>query len=368
MNKIICFSSTRWDFLFQRPQQLMTTFSRDFKIAYVNPPMKAGEKCLQNFNFDDWCRSINRNLTVFTPPRPKLSGLKIQTHFTDLMKKFIRHFGFDDAILWFNMPEAEYLCRNLNEKLVIYDCLDDFSSFSWTPKYSAEADLILAKKADIVLVVSESLYQSKAAYNSNCFLIPNGCDFPHFSRAANNNLKFPNDLKNMKKPLIGFIGALYEWIDFDLLGFLGRERPYWSIVLIGPKQAGIKTVKLPNIHYLGRRSYGILPNYLKQFDVGIIPFRRSKTGTSSSPIKFYEYLAAALPIVSTEIPEVVKFGKIVEIAHNNKDFLDKTERLLLEREDEKDRRRALQLSLARANTWESRCNSVKKILEKFSRQ
>lgn len=359
MSAVICLSSTQWDFLHQRPQQLMTQFSRDFKVAYINPPGTPGERL----------KHINPNLVVFTPPRPAglLPGPEARKYLTRVMREFIHNYAFTGAILWFNMPEAGYLCGNLEEKLVIYDCLDDFASFSWSPGHTREADLYMTERADIVLAVSEVLHRTKSQRNRNCFLIPNGCDFAHFQKAADKSLPVPNDLKQIQKPRIGFIGALYEWVDFELIKHLATAGKSWSIVLVGPKQGGIKTPNLPNIYYTGLKPYPLLPDYLRGFDLCIIPFRLTPAALSSSPIKLYEYLAAGKPVVATGIPEVGKFGGVVEIAGNREEFAEKISLLLQERDDERDRRRGLQLGIARANTWESRYHAVKKILYDFHR-
>jgi len=344
----------------------MTLFSRDFKVAYINPPVKVGNELPPEYIFKYLCKFINPNLLVMTPTRPaKLRGPKVQSYFTDLMKKFVRHFGFGGATLWFNMPEAGYLAGNLEDELIVYDCLDDYGSFSWTPELTVQADYMMTQKSDIVIVVSESLFNSKSRINPNCFLVPNGCDFDHFNKVTDSRLKTPADIKHITGPRIGFIGALYEWIDFDLLSYIAAAQPEWSIVLVGPVQSGVKTARLPNIHYLGRKPYRLLPNYLKEFDVCIIPFKQSATAISSSPIKFYEYLASGKPVVSTCIPDVARFGRMVMVPGTREEFIRGIRLLLAEPEDQKNMRRALQLSIARANTWDSRYRQLKTIMGKF---
>ncbi|PKM81675.1 MAG: hypothetical protein CVU89_07935 [Firmicutes bacterium HGW-Firmicutes-14] len=362
---IICFSSTRWDFLFQRPQQLTTLFSENFRVGYINPPSVVSEIPPSNIIFEKFVKTVNPNLIVFAPPRLRtMTVSRVREHFTGLIREFIKRFGLENPLLWINLPEAGYMCGNLGERLVVYDCLDDYSSFSWTPEYTTTADRTLARKADIVLVVSEPLYASKSRENSNCFLIPNACDFEHFSRSFEQGLTAPDDIKRLGRPRIGFIGAIYEWVDLDLVSHLAREEPGWSIVLVGPKHRSVNIPNLSNIHWLGRRPYNTLPNYLQEFDVCIIPFKNSETALNSSPIKLYEYLASGKPIVSTPIPEVIKFGRLVERASDKNLFLEKVRLLLTEPEDEKDRRCRFQLSVARVNTWESRYRSLKELVKK----
>ena len=249
--------------MYQRPQQLMSLLSRDFKIAYINPPKISDTPVTKEADLDWYCRTINPNLMVFTPPRPRdlTPGPGVRTYFIDLMKKFIEQYGFHDSILWLNMPETVYFCGELNEKLVIYDCLDDYGSFSWTPKYTSEADAALTERADIVFVVSDYLHNLK--YNScrSCYLIPNACDFIHFNRAFRSNLKIPEAFENIGNPRIGFVGALYEWVDYELLSYLAKRNKDWSIVLVGPKHYNVNKISLPNVYYLGKKRYRHLPRY-----------------------------------------------------------------------------------------------------------
>lgn len=359
MQSIICFSATNWNFLFQRPQQLMQRLAREYRVAYINPPVASKEGSLEDAGFK--CRQIASNLYVFTPLRPpNISRFRMQSCCCEIMNRIIEKYALHQPILWFNRPEPVYLCGRLGEKLIIYDCIDDFTAFSRATEYTVWSDQALTAIADIVFVVSESLYEEKALLNRRVYLVPNACDFEHFSKSMT-DIKIPVALKKIEGPRIGFVGALYEWIDFDLLQKLA-EAGKWSVVLIGPKQRGLLTPERHNLYYLGTKPYRLLPNYIKGFDVCIIPFKKCEIAQKSSPVKTYEYLASGKPVVATGIPEVEKFGAVAEISQSHDEFIRKVRGMLIEEVGYSDWRRSRQLSIAAVNTWEARCNSIKKII------
>ncbi|HYH03542.1 MAG TPA: glycosyltransferase, partial [Bacillota bacterium] len=163
----------------------------------------------------------------------------------------------------------------------------------------------------------------------------------------------------------GFIGAIYEWLDFKLLESLARSNPGWSLVMIGPKQHGLVVPETcPNIHWLGPRDYKVLPWYLNNIDVMLIPFLRNQTTEHANPIKLWEYLAAGKPVVTTDLPEIPVLNGITWVSENERSFIENCTNALanvtnpLKQKELASRAR----TIARNNSWEERCRQMVSVI------
>lgn len=244
---------------------------------------------------------------------------------------------------------------------LIYDCMDDYSAF-WRMDSIVKLEPLLVKKADVVLASSGTLYKKMRRLNKNSFLIENAADFSHFSQKIKD---IPGDIKSIKKPIIGYYGAISDWFDEKLVDYLARQRPDWQFILIGNVSNPIKieSMKLiKNIHFLGEKSYKSLPAYLNLFDVCLIPFLKNSLTKAVSPIKFFEYLSAGKPVVVVDLPEMRKYQPYTYIAENKKDFLRKIEIALKENKTELKKKRQ---QFTRQNTWKIRYNKIRQIIQKM---
>lgn len=187
---------------------------------------------------------------------------------------------------------------------VVYDLIDDWSAYQDTPSYFKETEPYLLTHADIITATARSLYEKALDYNKNSFLCPNAVDTDHFLKARD-VCKKPEDLPE-GRPRIGFFGIIREWFDTGLLRYAALQKPHFEFCLIGGYTEDIfKQLKdLRNVHFLGRKDYSALPQYLHHFNATIIPFVINDLIRSTNPIKVYEYLAGGKPVVSTPIPEV----------------------------------------------------------------
>lgn len=322
---IVCLSSINWDFLIQRPQQIMRKL-RDigFKILYINPSGKTfltetnltnlSKKDISMLIFDQLPKMVSQvepGIFVASPAfniKDKSGNvLGVLGEFMNALKRF---FSLDKYIFWVLLPGWFPVVANEPHALVIYDCVDEHSGFDPSP-HNALNETRLMEKADVILVTSRTLIKSKRAFSDHFYYLPNGVNLRFFQ----GEFPEPKDLERIPHPRIGFVGALSRWVDVDLIRELALGKPEWSFVLIGPHYVDKTPLSLPNVYFLGTKPYDELPGYYRHLDVGLIPFKTDDIlAFNSNPIKAYEYLAAGLPVVSTDIPEIRPLSHIVKIA------------------------------------------------------
>ncbi len=343
MENLICFSHLRWDFVWQRPQHLLTRLSRTFKIYFVEEPLaleEIQEPELEVLPTPANSNIANSNIIVIRLLLPdEKSGWiaqnsdKVQAVYNEMLQRFLKEQDITRPLIWFYTPMAlDFLEIIPAYKLLIYDVMDQLAAFFGAPAGLAEREEKLLGIADIVLTGGISLYRSKAPFNKNTYLFPSGVEIEHYATAANSsNFKLPADLEGLKRPIIGYFGVIDERIDQPLLAFIAQSRPKWTILMIGP-YAKIDPATLPqadNLHYIGMRNYKELPSYLAFFDVAMIPFALNEATEYLSPTKTLEYLAAGKPVVSTPIKDVIElYGEVVRVAATHADFVRQIEAAL----------------------------------------
>jgi UDP-galactopyranose mutase len=231
----------------------------------------------------------------------------------------------ESYMFWYYTPMALRLSNHFQPQLVIYDCMDELSAFKSAPASIREYEAQLLDRADIVFTGGQSLYESKKHLHNNIHPFPSSIDKEHFAKARAIK-EDPTDQQNIPSPRFGFYGVLDERFDIDMIAEVAKRKPDWQMVLIGPvvKINPDSLPKLPNIHYLGGKSYQELPSYLGGWDVAIIPFALNESTKYISPTKTPEYLAGGKPVISTSITDVVRpYGEkgLVHIADTADEFI-----------------------------------------------
>lgn len=275
--------------------------------------------------------------------------------------KQIGALGFTDPIVIATLPNAADYAGLLGEKGLVYYCVDDFTKWPGVDRAfvdSLEKDLL--DKADVVFASAEELCSKKSA--ARCgrpLLLPHGVDYPHFHEVDPEQCAAA--FAPFARPVIGFFGAISPWLDFELILYAARTRRDWSFVFIGPADTDISLLeKEPNIHLLGKVSYAELPAYAVHFDVGTIPFSVNDLTVCVNPLKLLEYFACGSPVVSTDLPEVAKYGHTVSIGRTKEEYVACLERALAE---ENPARREERKRIAAENSWQSRAETVSRELE-----
>ncbi len=265
-----------------------------------------------------------------------------------------------EKVLITTMPYVGNMLGSLGERLRIYYRVDDFCEYPGVSKnhiHHLEEELIA--KVDIVVATAEKLTQIGIDGKAVKYL-PHGVDYEHFVRKG---IDFSKNLpiQRIPAPRIGFFGLLNLWVDFDLLSLVAAAHPTWSFVFIGPSQLSPTVLpNAPNFHFLGPVPYEELPAHARHFDVALIPFKIIPLTISVNPLKLMEYFSLGLPVVSTPLPEVVKYKDSVFIASNPKTFGDAIEKALLE-DDEKVR--LSRQEIARSHSWLEKSLELKKWIE-----
>jgi len=324
---LLVFSHLRWDFVFQRPQHLLTRFAREFNVYFFEEPIhdvaEDGESYLSISKRDD-------KLWVLVPHLPQGISKKENVSLQKLiLKSFLKDKSLSDFIFWYYTPMALEFSRDYFPNLTIYDCMDELSAFKNAPTELSYLEKELLTRADVVFTGGHSLYEAKKHQHQNIHPFPSSIDKEHFAQARN-KIEQPADQAHLTGKKLGFYGVIDERFDYKLIGEAASMRPEWDFVLIGPT-VKINPEILPkntNIHYLGGKSYNELPAYLAGWDLAMIPFLLNESTRYISPTKTPEYLSAGIPVVSTPIRDVVKpYGKLnlVSIVSNAKEFVQAAE-------------------------------------------
>ena len=300
---LLCFSHLRWDFVFQRPQHLLSRAAREMRVFFfeeaawedgVEPQLRT--------------RMTEEGVVVAHPLLPNgLAWAAYDGTVRRLVDQLVAQYAIDRPVLWYYTPHPLAVSGHLAARLTVYDCMDELSAFQGADPDLPELEAGLMARADLVFTGGRSLFEAKRGRHAEVHCFPSGVDTAHFA-PARAGLPEPADQAAIPHPRAGYFGVLDERLDGGLLGELARLRPRLQIVMIGPV-AKIAATDLPqgaNIHYLGEKAYADLPAYAAHWDVALMPFAISPATRFISPTKTPEYLAAGLPVVSTPVPDVVQ--------------------------------------------------------------
>jgi glycosyltransferase involved in cell wall biosynthesis len=333
---VVCLSHLRWDFVFQRPQHLLTRCARQHRVFFVEEPLADQGPA----RLDVHVRQ--QDVRVIVPRMPAtISPQQSAVLLGRLLHQFFDEHGISDYLLWYYTPMALEFTRHLCPRAVVYDCMDELSGFRGAPAGMRLREQELLQRADVVFTGGQALYESKRSSHANVHPFPSSVDAAHFARARAPQSE-PIDQAPIPRPRLGFFGVLDERLDARLIADVATMRPDWHMVLIGPV-VKIDSGTLPsarNIHYLGPKPYQELPAYIAGWDVALLPFAQNAATRFISPTKTPEYLAAGKPVVSTPIRDVIRpYGTkgLVRIAATAEEFVAAIELALAEHAAERQR-------------------------------
>lgn len=365
---VICLSPVSWDALFQRHQHLMTLFSRRDKVVYVDPFTSLGDTILGSVSKRP-VRLINPNLAVvsslhlITASRSHWIMKMAMVSLADRLEALLGRLGWKGPrLLWLARPEGFSMAGRLGEELCVYDCVDEHWAFSPGREDRARVidlmEMNTLKKADLVIATSSRLKSKIALVNPRVREIGNGVDLKVFTpRTA-------AERRRGTTRTAGFVGAMYEWVDLGLVAVMARAFPRVSFMMVGPVREAMdrEVVSVPeNLCFTGPVPYASVPDLMRAFDIGLVPFRVNDLTRAADPIKIYEYLACGLPVVSTAITEAGKFNNLVRVGKTLGHFEDELARTLGELGSVTDEDIAIRR--AAAVSWEERFLAILDLIE-----
>jgi len=361
--RLVVFSHLRWDFVYQRPQHLLSRLAKRHPVAFIEEPV-----------FDPtgparWEPSEpSPNVTVFRPYTPidapgfaeaQLPALQA------LLPELEATLGQGGRVAWLYTPMALPLARALEPDVVVYDCMDELSLFDGAPTSLLERETELLELADLVFTGGPSLYRAKQHRHPHVHCFPSSVDAAHF-RQALTGADAPEQC-DLPRPRLGFFGVIDERMDLAIIEALADEHPDWNIVLVGPivKIDPASVPRRPNIHYTGQRPYAALPSFLAGWDLCLLPFAHNDATRFISPTKTLEYMAAERPIVSTSITDVAEpYGSIVYLGDTPAAFVRSCECALAAPPHERRRRTTAMRDVLAGTSWDATAASLERLVAK----
>ncbi|MFD2904264.1 glycosyltransferase [Sphingobacterium anhuiense] len=357
MHNLLCFSHLSWNFVYQRPQHLLSRFANTYRVFYFEEP-RIGHSDMYSINVQDNVCIVELMITSHDPT----TNYRIQILINQLLEEYkIKHYS-----CWYYTPMALQFTRNLTPEIIIYDSMDELSAFRFAPPQLLELENELFSKADVVFTGGHTLYQAKKNRHHNIHAMPSSIDKEHFvqARSVQND---PEDQQSIGFPRLGFFGVVDERFDIELLRTVSAQRPDWQFVIIGPvvKINPDDLPKASNIHYLGPKNYAELPSYIAHWDIALILFALNESTEFISPTKTPEYLAAGKPVISTAIKDVVHpYGSagLVQIIDNSHDFISVAERIFAS--TEKDHWLKMVDHFLENDSWDHTFNKMNALINK----
>lgn len=335
---IIVHSHLRWDFVWQRPQQIFSRLADNHRIAYVEEPLAAAASDTDAPRLE--ITEPLPNLVRIVPVLPAAlvdiddqSAAVLGLMRVALQEHPLLRSRFIDPVQWFYSPmTAPGLLGQFGARHFVYDCMDELANFRFAPADIVERERFLLSHADVVFTGGYQLFESKSRHHDNVHFYGCGVDVAHFGRARLTQTPVAPSVSTLTHPVFGYFGVIDERLDYSLIEGLAQAFPEASIVMAGPvvKVDAGQLPRLPNIHWLGQQAYELLPDLVKGFDVCLMPFALNDATRYINPTKTLEYMAAGKPIVSTAVADVVRnFTPVVHVARSREDFFDAVNRARL---------------------------------------
>ncbi len=339
-NDLMCFSHLRWNFVYQRPQHLMTRAAKKARVFYFEEPVYTSFPDKLKIHVDPVCQ-----VTVVTPELEEGQSyirdgieLSVENRISRLLDQLIQMYHIRDFVAWYYAPMALAFTQHLTPRGIVYDCMDELSAFKFAPAELVTLERKLINRAGLVFTGGHRLYEAKKSLHHNIHPFPSAID-KQFFFPARTKMAEKSDQKNIPHPRLGFFGVIDERFDIELVRQVAELKPDWQFIFIGPV-VKIDPASLPyhkNIHYLGMKEYKELPAYISGWDLCIMPFAINESTEFISPTKTPEFLAAGKRVISTPIHDVVHpYGVdgLVGIADSAESFVEIGEHDLAHKRDE----------------------------------
>lgn len=368
MSPLIVFSHLRWNFVFQRPQHLMSRLSADRRVLFIEEPVFEADTPPRIEARWEGVRGFEVEVLVpFTPvDAPGFDDAQLAVLLPLLAREFARR-DVADPLVWLYTPMALPLVANLRPRALIYDCMDELSAFRHAPAQLRQREIALMACADLVLCGGPSLYQARVGQHPNLHCLPSAVDPGHFAPESLRDddllaLRAVELQGGMPRPRLGYFGVIDERMDLELVAALALARPDWQIVMVGPvvKIDETSLPQYPNLHWIGLQSYALLPHLLAGWDLCLMPFALNESTRFISPTKTLEYLAGGKPVVSTAIRDVISlYSGAVRFGRDAPGFIAACDAVLYETPAVHTTWRRAAAAAVEAGTWDVAARRVR---------
>jgi UDP-galactopyranose mutase len=362
---IVAFSHLRWNFVYQRPQHLLSRLAPTRPVFFIEEPELDRDGPVR------WERSSPQPHVIVLRPRTPIAAPGFNAEqlaaLAPLMADLATELEDRRLVAWLYTPLALPLAQTLGPDVMVYDCMDELSLFLGAPPELLSREAALLECADVMFTGGPSLYRAKQARHPNVHCFSSSVDAGHFrsARKGSSGAAEAEDQVRLPHPRLGFYGVIDERLDLPLLDFVAERRPEWQIVLVGPV-VKIDPATLPqrsNIHYFGQRSYDDLPRYLSGWDICLLPFALNDATRFISPTKTLEYMAAERPIVSTPITDVAEpYGDVVYLGTTPEQFLAACDAALEASAEERARRASRMREVLAGTSWNVTVAAMEKLI------
>ena len=366
MTTLVAFSHLRWDFVYQRPQHLLSRFAQRMPVLFIEEPVRDSA--------EPWLEKIEA--------APGVTVLRVHDNvdapgFHDdhlaVMRSLLEptFAALKSTVAWLYTPMAVPLLTGLDTAAIVYDCMDELTGFRHAPRQLAQRERALLQRADVVFTGGPSLYRAKQGLHRSVHCFPSSVDASHFGRALEPRSTTHPLHAAIPGPRLGYFGVIDERFDPRFVAAIADAEPSWHVVLVGPV-VKIDPKSLPrreNVHYLGMQPYSALPDLIADWDVGLLPFAHNESTRFISPTKVLEYMAAEKPIVSTAIRDVVDpYAGIVAIADHPSDFIEACQSALAETDQRRTERKEAMRRIVAATSWDRTVASMAALIDEVVAQ
>lgn len=371
MQDLICISHLRWDFVWQRPQHILSRLAKHYRVFFVEEPIAKTDISAPQLNVAQGRGSNPVTVIQLLWPAREARWIghgdpETQSAYEQLLADYFAAQGSKERIVWLYTPMASPFVAVLKPDLLVYDVMDELSAFKGAPAALRDQDRTMLRTADVVFTGGVSMYRARLDKANNIHLFPSGVEIEHFAQAKNPGITRPADIANLQGPMIGYFGVIDERMDMPVLKALSEAHPEWQIVMLGPvvKIDPSELPQAPNLHFLGMKDYQELPSYLAYFDVALVPFAMNEATRYLSPTKTLEYLAAGKPVVAAPIHDIVElYGEYVRIAESPDEFVADVEAALAETKVSRQEQAVRVEKLLRLYTWDYIASEMQKLIE-----
>jgi UDP-galactopyranose mutase len=367
---LVVASHLRWSFVWQRPQQLLSRLAKYHRILFIEEPVFAPEGIARPTAL---LEEALPDMFVLTPQAlaseagdSALWMWPCREEIDTQVRQALKTLDFRHRALWFYTPTPDFLVKTVDPDMMVYDVMDELANFKFAPPHLKENEKRLLTQSALVFTGGASMYEAKKHLNPNTHLFASGVDGKHYASACDPETKTPEWMDAIPSPRAAYIGVIDERLDYDLIAQMADAYPHIHFLMCGPvvKVDPAQLPQRPNLHYPGQQTYADLPRILKGSDICLMPFAQNDATRFISPTKTLEYMATHRPIVSTSIPDVVRFySDIVYLADTAEQFVQQIAAALDEPAQERARKQRREDKILAEQAWDAIADSMETLMQ-----